>query len=110
MVWTGFTCAISYPILREQHRGAARHPVLLIPAVGVLLPAGAVYVLLRRRRYGVSVLQPATLPAPVGRALAGMVRTRVVRDPAGGFVARLECIRRTVTGSGKNRSTHEAVL
>jgi hypothetical protein len=83
--------------------------VLLFPAIGVLLLAGAVFALLRRRRYGVSVLELATLPAPVGRALAGMVRTKAVFDPAGGFVVRLECVRRTVTGSGKHRSTHETL-
>jgi hypothetical protein len=39
-----------------------------------------------------------------------VVRTRAVFDPAGGFVVKLQCIHRTVTGSGKNRSTREDTL
>ncbi len=110
LVWTGFTCGLSYLFMSQKDDGAGRYFVLIFPVVGVLLLAGAIYGLLRRRRYGVPVFELATLPAPVGRALAGIVRTRAVFDPAGGFVVKLECIHRTVTQSGKNRSTRDNVL
>lgn len=110
-IWNLFSWGIAYLILRQQDgRGIARLFVLIFPGVGVILLISVVYNLLRRQRYGVPVLELATLPAPVGRALAGVVRTRAVFDPAGGFIVKLQCIHRTVTGSGKNRSTHEDTL
>jgi hypothetical protein len=108
LIWNLFSWGIAYLFLRQDDGGGlGRLFVLIFPGVGVILLISVSYILLRRRRYGVPVLELATLPAPVGRALAGLIRTRAVFDPAGGFVVRLQCIHRTVTGSGKNRSTHE---
>ena len=109
--WNLFSWGIAYLFVRQDDQsGMARFFVLLFPGVGAILLVCVIYVLLRRRRYGVPVLELATLPAPVGRALAGLVRTRAVFDPAGGFVVKLRCVNRTVTGSGKNRSTREDTL
>ncbi len=111
VIWNLFSGGISYAFLRvDDTPGMARLFVLIFPGVGIILLISAVYVVLRRQRYGVPVLELATLPAPVGRALAGVVRTRAVFDPAGGFVVKLQCIHWTETGSGKNRSTHEDIV
>jgi len=111
VIWNLFSWGIAYLFLRQgDASGIARFFVLIFPGVGAILLVSVIYILLRRQRYGVPVLELATLPAPVGRALAGVVRTRAVFDPAGGFVVKLQCIHRTVTGSGKNRSTHEETV
>lgn len=111
VIWNLFSGGLSYLFLRlDDSPGMSRLLVLIFPGVGVILFLSAIYVLLRRQRYGVPVFELATLPAPVGRALAGVVRTKAVFDPAGGFVVKLQCIHRTETGSGKNRTTHEDVM
>ena len=83
---------------------------LLFPAVGLGLLIWAVRATLRRRRYGTSVLELATLPAAIGHALEGTVRTPADLRPADGFRVVLSCIRRVRTGSGRNRSTSESIL
>lgn len=111
VIWILFSCGLAFVFFRaDGDDGSGRWLVLIFPGVGVLLLIAVTYVLLRRRRYGVPVLELATLPAPVGRVLGGLVRTRAVFDPAGGFVVTLRCIQKTVTGSGKNRSTRETTL
>ena len=47
------------------------------------------------------VLELATLPAPVGHALEGTVRTPAGLRPAEGFRVVLSCIRRVTSGSGR---------
>ena len=56
------------------------------------------------------MLELATLPAPVGHALEGTVRTPTGLRPPEGFRVVLSCIRRVTSGSGRNRSTTETVL
>ena len=46
----------------------------------------------------------------VGATFHGDVDTHVKESPENGFVLRLMCVRRVVTGSGRNRSTDEKVL
>lgn len=83
---------------------------LLFPLVGVGLLVWAARATLRYRRYGVSVLELRSVPAPVGRSIAGVVRTTSAIRPPDGFEVQLRCVRRVTRGSGKNRSTSESVL
>jgi hypothetical protein len=83
---------------------------LLFPLVGLGLLVWAIRASVRYRRYGVSTLELATLPAPVGRALEGVVRTPQELLPADGFQVTLSCIRRETRGSGKSRSTSETTV
>ena len=83
---------------------------LLFPAVGLGLLVWALRATARFRRYGVSTLELATLPAPVGHALEGLVRTPRELRPPDGFQVTLRCIRRVTRGSGRNRSTSETTL
>jgi len=94
--------------LSEGNRAALI--ALLFPAVGIGLLAWAARATLRRRRYGTSVLELETLPAAIGHALEGTVRTPAELRPAEGFRVVLSCIRRVRTGSGRNRSTSESIL
>jgi hypothetical protein len=83
---------------------------LLFPAVGLGLLVWALRATARYRRYGVSTLELTTLPAPVGHALEGLVRTPPGLRPPDGFQVTLRCIRRVTRGSGRNRSTSETTL
>jgi hypothetical protein len=94
--------------LREGNRAALI--ALLFPAAGVGLLVWAVRATIRRRRYGTSVLELETLPAVVGHALEGTLRTPAGLRPPEGFRVVLSCIRRVTSGSGRNRSTSERIL
>ncbi|HVE71458.1 MAG TPA: hypothetical protein VNI54_08830 [Thermoanaerobaculia bacterium] len=80
------------------------------PISGVLLLLLAVYATLRRRKYGVSVCRIEHSPIPLGTTFRGELEVRLHESPPAGFALRLASLRRTVSGSGKNRSTHEVVL
>jgi len=94
--------------LNEGNRAALI--ALFFPAVGMGLLVWAARATLRYRRYGVSRLDLATLPAVVGHSLEGTLRTPDGLHPAEGFRLVLTCIRRATTGSGDDRSTSETVL
>ncbi len=83
---------------------------LLFPAIGLGLLVWAARATLRYQRYGVSRFELATLPAAVGHALEGTVRTPAGLRPTEGFKVALTCIRRVTTGTGRSRSTTEYVL
>jgi hypothetical protein len=83
---------------------------LLFPLIGSGLLVWAVRSVLRLRRYGVSRFELSTLPGVIGHTLSGTVRISEVLRPEGGFLVTLCCLRRYVTGSGKNRSTSETIF
>ncbi len=83
---------------------------LLFPLAGIGLLVWAIRATARYRRFGVSTLELTTVPAPVGHALDGLVRTPMGLRPPEGFHLTLSCIRRVTSGSGRNRSTSETVL
>lgn len=83
---------------------------LVFPLVGLGVVVWAVRATLRYRRYGISTLELGSLPAVVGHALEGTIRTPAGLNPAGGFREILSCIRRETTGSGRDRSTWDNVL
>ena len=83
---------------------------LLFPLVGVGLVVWAIQATLRHRRYGVSRLELATVPAVIGRSLIGMVRAPSRILAAQGFDVTLTCVRRVTHGGGKQRSTSESIL
>jgi hypothetical protein len=107
--------AISFPIAFIAPHSRDIPPwalalVVLFPIIGVILVIAAVYQLLRRHKYGASRLMLDHLPVATGTTFRGDIDTRVQQAPASGFALRLVCIRRVVTGSGRNRSTREDIL
>lgn len=84
--------------------------LLIFPLVGIGLAAWALHAALRYRKYGTSILELDTLPAPIGGRLAATLRAPVDSDPTGGFRAVLSCLRVRVTGSGDDRRTSETIL
>ena len=75
LAWNGIAFAVAIAVWSSvKDRGPEHFFVMLFPLIGLFVLASAVYVLVRRARYGDAVFELATLPAPVGRALAGHVR------------------------------------
>jgi hypothetical protein len=107
--------AISLPIvllapgefMEKGNHGAAI--AVLFPAVGVGLLAWALHATLRWRRFGESVFEMLRVPGVLGGELAGTLQVGGELSASGAIEARLSCIRRYVSGSGKNRSTHEDI-
>lgn len=89
---------------------AAKYVVLLFPLIGLLLAWGAVYQLLRWRKFGDSTFEMAEVPGVIGGSLGGVVLTKVNVRPENGFHVILRNLKEVTTGSGKNRSTHTTVL
>jgi hypothetical protein len=111
LFWNTIAGGMTWAIWHDPGpRGPQHFFILLFPAIGTAVLIGGIYGLLRRRRYGVAVFELATLPAPPGRALAGHVVVSTGLEPDREMSIRLRCLRRTVTGSGKNRKTHETTL
>ena len=101
--------AINLPDLlrRTGPKGFWLLALCLIPAA---LLAGALRATLRRQRYGKTYFEFATLPFSPGRRLSGQIHLRFDAPAEHGVDLRLSCIRRIVTGSGKQQSTTEVPL
>jgi hypothetical protein len=78
--------------------------------VGVILFAIAVRATLRRRRFGNTFFELYSLPFSPGDRLAGRIHLKLDANPANGVDLRLSCVRKTVRGSGEDRSTVQTVL
>ena len=116
VLW-GFTIfwnLLSLPVVFIWRDRVAREPSMaffaIFPLIGVALIGVSVYYTLRRWKYGVSVCRFDRLPIPLGATLRGEVDARVGEIPESGFEVRLLSIRRTIRGTGKERTQHEAVL
>lgn len=110
VVWNLVAWGVALPVVTGPDRDPGRFVVLLFPTVGIVIAGFAVYFVKRRRRFGSPVLQLATLPGVIGRALAGEVRIERGLDPESDFALTLKCVRTVVTGSGKHRKTRHDTL
>jgi hypothetical protein len=115
-VFSLFWNALSWPFLflafpKELARGNYIILIfLLFPVIGLGLLWWAVYATLQWRKFGRSKFHLSSVPGVLGGALAGFVEIPAKVLAEKGYKLRLWCVRRTVTGSGKNRSTHEDLL
>lgn len=110
LFWNGISWAIAVPTVLDPSAGGARLIVLLFPLIGVGLAAAAVHAILRRRRYGAATFALATLPGVIGRAIAGHIIVERGLEAESDVVLTLKCVRKVVTGSGKQRRTTETSL
>ena len=84
--------------------------VAFFPLVGLILGYYAICSLNRYRKFGNSTFQMACVPGIVGGELAGVIYTKASQVPDGGFVLKLQSIKSTTSGSGKNRSTRHEII
>src|ERR1035437_4791958 len=111
-VFSGFGGLIATQALaKELHQGNYLVLVALIfPLIGIGLLAAAIRGVLAQHRYGKCFFEMASIPGAIGGSLEGMIQTGARLKPEHGLHLKLSCIRRVVSGSGKNRSTQENIL
>lgn len=111
IVWNAISFPIGFLVPRSHDIPIwAAGLAMLFPLIGVVLLIAAVYQLLRRHKYGASRLMLDHLPVVTGTTFRGDIDTHVKDVPANGFGVRIMCVRRVVTGSGKNQSTREDIV
>ena len=105
---------VSSPLLFILPEEIAKKPVaavgLLFPVIGVGVLVWAVRATMRAQRFGATRFEMSPLPAVPGGRVAGVIRARFPFPPAQGVNVRLTCLRRTFSGSGKDRSSSESIV
>ncbi len=79
-------------------------------SIGAILFVVAMRATLRHRRFGNTYFEFDALPPATGSHLTGRIHLQLDADAQHGIDLRLSCVRKTVTGSGNNRSTVQTVL
>lgn len=111
LIWNGISWPTLWMIYNDPSADkAARLIILLFPLVGLGVLTFFIYQLMRWLRFGTSDFEMAEVPGVIGGTLGGIVHTKVNIRPTQGFRLTLQCVRKRITGSGKNQSTHESVL
>ena len=96
---------------KELHNGNYKALlVLLFPLFGLGFIIAIIRGMLAHRRFGDCFFELAQIPAPLGGTLDGMIQTGARIRLEHGLHLKLSCIRRVVTGSGKNRNVQENIL
>jgi hypothetical protein len=99
-----------FAILPELHKGGYGALIMLVfPLAGLCMLSAAIYQTLRQMKYGAVRFKMKSVPGIIGGVLIGDVRIPAHFQPQAGIALRLCCVRRVVTGSGKNRSVSEHV-
>ncbi len=78
--------------------------------LGVIPFVYAVRASLRHRRFGDTYFQLDALPFTPGGGLTGRIHLKLDTDASHGIDLRISCVRRTITGTGNNRTTVQTVL
>ena len=105
-----FTVAVAVaPDLWRAGDAKAFFPLMFCVA-GVILAAVAMRASIRRKRFGQTYFEFASLPFSPGGSLKGTIHLRFNTEARHGIDLTLSCVRQVITGSGKNRSVNETVL
>lgn len=75
-----------------------------------ILLAGALRATARRERYGKTYFEFNSLPFSPGKHVSGQIQLRLPTSTPHGVDLQLSCVRRIITGSGKEQTTSEIVL
>jgi hypothetical protein len=79
-------------------------------SLGVVLIVRAIRATIRHDRFGNSYFEFDSLPFAFGQRATGRIHLRFETQAAHGIDLRLRCVRRVITGSGKNQSTTNITL
>jgi len=110
--WNAIAFPMAISLLPKNWRNAnpSAFSPLLFCAFGIFLAGAAIRASMRRRRFGQTYFQFASLPFSPGRTLKGTIQLRFNTDAKHGIDLRLSCVRQVTTGAGKSRSIQESVL
>jgi hypothetical protein len=84
--------------------------LLAFCVVGLILAGAAMRASIRRKRFGQTYFEFASLPFSPGRTLKGTIHLRFNTTARHGIDLSLSCVRQVVTGTGKDRSTLRTIL
>lgn len=109
--WNLLSLPGTYILLTDPSkiRHGMAYLVLLFPLAGLYLLFIAIRKHAEWRRFGNIPLVMDPYPGAIGGEMAGYIDLPVNRDPGNRYLVTLACIRRYVSGSGKDRSTRESV-
>lgn len=111
LVWCGLSLPAALAVPDELAKGNELILIaLLFPAVGLGLIAWSGIVTARHRRHGRADLELASMPGVRGGELRVTLVTRKPLPPEARLRVTLRNLRRTTSGSGKNRRTSERAL
>lgn len=105
-----FTLAVSVVPQLLRTSGPKPFLVLAFCVGGVILAGAAMRASIRRKRFGQTYFEFASLPFSPGRTLKGTIHLRFNTNARHGIDLSLSCVRQVITGAGKNRSTLQSVL
>src|SRR5208337_2523956 len=105
-----FTIAVSVVPQLWRTSDPKAFVVLIFCAAGIIVAGAAMRVSIRRKRFGETYFEFASLPFSPGRTLKGTIHLRFNTDARHGVDLSLCCIRQVTTQSGENRTTQESVL
>jgi hypothetical protein len=108
----GIVFAIAVSVVPQLWRTSDPKAFFLLAfcVVGVFLAGAAMRASIRRKRFGQTYFEFASLPFSPGRTLKGTIHLRFNTDAKHGIDLSLSCVRQVITGGGKNRSTLQSVL
>lgn len=113
--WSILALALSAPAVwnlpGEWQKG--NHAILvalIFPIVAFWLLGYSLFLWLSRRRFGQCFFELAQVPIRLGGKLEGMIQVGARLKLEHGLHLKFSCVRRAVSGSGKNRSISESVL
>lgn len=115
-IFAFFWNIITFPIAifawlgKTEKAGCGIVILTLLPLMGLFAIRLAVLEILRWRKYGESIFELAEVPGVIGGSISGIVETSVPISPEDGYHLSLQCMRRVVSGHGKNSHTLETVL
>ncbi len=109
--WNGVSSPILFVFRREWENGNKAILIgLLFPLIGIGLLVAAIRMTMQWRRFGNSELRLKTLPGRIGGVFQAQLAVPSLVSSVQQFHLRLFCVRRTTSGSGKNRRTREELL
>jgi hypothetical protein len=115
LFWSLLVLAISVPALFQIPKAFHKHEpgiliVLVFPLVACYLLIQAFISWRASRRFGNCFFEPAQTPTPLGGVLEGMIQTGKPIKLEHDLYLKCSCIRRTVSGCGKERHVTEIPL
>jgi len=110
-VWCGVSFPVLYLVLAPAGplTGGALL-FMLFPITGVLLAGVAIFRVIRRLKFGGTVLKLARMPVVPGARMEGELRVPMALDAADGVHLVVRCVGREVRGTGKQRQVVQATL
>jgi hypothetical protein len=107
LVWNALCWPIALNVLSKGQQAGepSRWLVALFPLLGIAVALVAIYLWLRRLRWGVSEFEMAAVPGVLGGPLAGVIRAPRGINAEHGFVLKLTCLRTVKRGDSSETDT-----